>query len=94
MPADLVEEKAALLAAAFPDWKKKDLTDFVSACERFGRHDHVQIALAIPVGHLSFSFMNTVYFYLEVFAPAKHFHMDISVSARLCAQPFERIFTA
>lgn len=80
MPTDLVEEKAALLTAAFPEWKKKDFTDFVSACERFGRHDHVQIALAMPVGHLSFSLINTVYFYLG-FLPAKDFHIAITTSA-------------
>merc|ERR1719174_417854 len=47
MPADLATEKAALLAAAFPEWKKTDLTDFVSASERFGRHHHAGIASAL-----------------------------------------------
>ena len=52
MPADLTTEKAALLGAAFPEWKKKDLLDFVSASERFGRHHYAGIASAIPVSHL------------------------------------------
>ena len=51
MPAELAKEKAALLAAAFPEWKKTDLTDFVSASERFGRHHHAGIASALTVSH-------------------------------------------
>eukprot|EP00501_MAST-03F_sp_TOSAG23-6_P000305 GSMAST32.ASY1.ANO1.312.1 assembled CDS len=40
---ELQSEKNTLLAAGFEGWKRRDLMEFVSACERFGRDSVVRI---------------------------------------------------